>query len=654
LAHHIIEGVLILLTCSVLAVSAFRRLRLPSILGYLLVGVVVGPHALGLLDDSELIHLLAEIGVVFLLFTIGLEFSINQFWSMRRVVIGLGGAQVVLSSAIGALIAWMSGLGWAGAVVAGGALALSSTAIVVKQLDEQLELHSRHGRLALGVLLFQDLAVVPFLVAIPILASGQFDDMWQQFGLALIKGIAALGIMLAAGRWIMRPLFHGVAAARSSELFTLSVLLVTLTAAWVTYLLGLSLALGAFLAGMMLSETEYRHQIETEIRAFRDVLMGVFFVSIGLQLDISALLSVWPWVLLMLSGLIVGKGLLVMLLTRLAGYEPGVALRTGMALAQGGEFGFALLALALNRGLLSAENSQAILATVILSMALAPLLLRYNGRVAKALFARSYIKSRITQTRQLGWAAREVSDHVILCGFGRVGQNLARFLRRENIEYVALDLDPYIIRDAWEAGEHVFYGDSTHGEILRAAGLSRARLLVITFNEAHTAERIILQARKRRADLPILVRTLEERDMERLEAAGATTVIPEILEASMLIARALLERLDIAQEEIDELIERERADRYRSLRSRFGGETEQLTEALHSVTIHAGSVAVGKTLRDFDFEASGVHVEALRRAGIRGEEPDPELQLESGDVLVLRGDAKALTRMDTALSRHTV
>lgn len=652
MTHHIIDGVLILLACSVVAVLIFRRLQMPSILGYLLVGVVVGPHALDLLDDSELIHLLAEIGVVFLLFTIGLEFSINQFWSMRRVVIGLGGAQVLLSSAIGALIAWLSGLGWPGAVVAGGALALSSTAIVVKQLDEQLELHSRHGRLALGVLLFQDLAVVPFLVAIPILAGSHLEGIWQQFGLALLKGVAALGIMLAAGRWIMRPLFHGVAAARSTELFTLNVLLVTLTAAWVTYLLGLSLALGAFLAGMMLSETEYRHQIETEIRAFRDVLMGVFFVSIGLQLNLSALLSVWPWVVLMLAGLIVGKGLVVMLLTRLAGYEAGVALRTAMALAHGGEFGFALLALALNRGLLSSANSQTILATVILSMALAPLLLRYNGRAAKALFARAYFKSRVTQTRQLGWAARELSDHVILCGFGRVGQNLARFLRAEGIEYVALDLDPYIVRDAWDAGEHVFYGDSTHGEILRAAGLSRARLLVITFAEAHTAERIIEQARKRRADIPILVRTLEERDLDRLARAGASAVIPEILESSLLIARTMLERLDVAPEAIDELIEHERADRYRSLRGRFRGEAEQLPEALHSVVIHGDSSAIGRTLHDFDFDAWGVHVEALRRAGIRGEEPDPTLVLGEGDVLVLRGAADALARAEEELTRR--
>lgn len=651
MSEHIIQSVLVLLASSVVAIALVRRFHLSSIIGYLAVGLAVGPHALGLIDESAFIHLLAEIGVVFLLFSIGLEFSIRQFWSMRKVVVGLGGAQVLFSSLIGALVAWLSGIGWAGAIVAGGALAMSSTAIVVKQLDEQLELHSRHGRLALGILLFQDLAVVPFLVAIPILASGKLDGIWLQLVFALAKGLLALAIMLAAGRWIMRPWFQFVAASHSGELFTLNVLMVTLAAATVTYSLGLSLALGAFLAGMMLSETEYRHQIETEIRAFRDVLMGVFFVSIGLQLDLRAVLEMWQWVLIMLLGLILGKGLLIMGLTRWAGYEPGVAFRTGMVLAQGGEFGFALLALALNRGLLDASDSQAILATVILSMALAPMLLRFNGPVAKVLFAHSYVKRRITQTRELGWAAREISDHVILCGFGRVGQNLARFLRTEGIEYVALDLDPYIIRDAWEAGEHVFYGDSTHGEILRAAGLMRARMLVVTFAEAHTAERIVEEARKRRGDIPILVRTLEEKDIEKLERAGATDIIPEIFESSLLLARILLRRLDVAEEEIDELIERERADRYRSLRGRFQGESEQLREALHSVTLHSNSAAIGKTLRNFDFSAQGVRVEALRRAGIRGEEPDPDIQLEAGDVLVLRGPPEALKRIEEELTR---
>ena len=648
--QHIIESILILLSCSVLAIILFRRFNLSPILGYLLVGILIGPHAFGFLQDSEQIHFLAEIGLVFLLFSISLEFSIHHFWAMRQTILGLGGAQMLFSSAIGAVAVWLSGIGWAGAIIAGGALAMSSTAIVVKQLDEQLELHSRHGRLTLGILLFQDLAVVPFLVAIPILAGSQANNLWEPFALALLKGVFALILLLLAGRWILRPLFHVVAAMRSTELFTLNILMVALAAAWITYQLGLSLALGAFLAGMMLSETEYRHQIETEIRAFRDILMALFFVSIGLQLNIHAALSAWPWVLLMLSGLIIGKGVLVFLLTRLSGQDWGVALRTGMALAQGGEFGLALLALALNRGLLSAQNSQVILATVILSMALAPIIIRYNGYLAKTLFTHTYFRQRIKQTRALGWSVRETSDHVILCGFGRVGQSLARFLRAEGIDYVALDLDPYIIRDAWEAGEHVFYGDSTHGEILRAAGLMRARVLVITFEATHIAERIIDEVRKRRPNLPILVRTLDETDLERLEAVGATFVFPEILESSMLIARVLLEYLNIPTETIDELIERERSTRYRHLRSRFRGETERIEEALHSVTLPDDSAFIGVPLKAIDLPSWGIHIEAVRRTGILGEEPDPDMYLQAGDVLVLRGPDDKLVHAEKELT----
>lgn len=644
--HHAIDGVLILLASSVLGVSVFRRLRLPSVLGYLFVGIAIGPHALAFLQDSELIHLLAEIGVVFLLFTIGLEFSIGHFWAMRRVVLGLGGAQVLLSTLAGGVIAWLSGMSWDGSLVAGGALAMSSTAIVVKQLNEQLEIHSRHGRLAVGVLLFQDLAVVPFLIAIPILAGGALNGLWLLLGIALLKGALALTIMLAAGRWFLRPLFHIMASAHSTELFTLTVFLVTLTAAWLTYQLGLSLAMGAFLAGMMLSETEYKHQIEIDIRSFRDVLMGVFFISIGLQLDMYSLLRVWPYVMLMLVGLVVGKGLLVMMLTRWSGYEYGVAFRTGLVLAQGGEFGFALLALALNRQLLSSVDSQAIFATIILSMLVAPPLLRVNGRMAKALFARTYLRGRYSDTRHLGWAAREQADHVIICGFGRIGQNLARFLRADGIDYVALDLDPYLIRDAWEAGEHVFYGDSTHGEILRAAGLGRARAMVITFDDAHTAERIIQAARKRRGDLPILVRTRDEADLERLEQAGATQVVPETLESSMLLARVLLKRLGVADEVINERVEQERADHYQSLRGLFAGQAKALQDRLHSVTVHPESKAARSTIADLELTILGVRVEAIRRGGIRGENPDDAMHMEVGDVLVLRGSQDALKRVE--------
>ena len=340
--------VLVILALAVVAVALFRRVHLPPILGYLCVGLFAGEHALAWIPESDVIHLLAEVGVVFLLFMIGLEISIPHMLSMKHAVLGFGSAQVVLSTLTTMAIALLIGIPWEGALVVGGALALSSTAIVAKQLIEQVEMQSRHGRFALGILLFQDLAVVPFLVAIPILGGDATHNVALALGIALFKGLLTIVLMLAAGRWLLRPLFHRVASAHSVELFTLAVLLVSLTAAWITHAVGLSLALGAFIAGMLIGDTEYRHHVETEIRPFRDILMGLFFITVGTQLDLATLPSILHWVLLLLGGLVLGKGLLIAVLVRLGGHEAGVAIRTGIVLAQGGEFGFALLALALS------------------------------------------------------------------------------------------------------------------------------------------------------------------------------------------------------------------------------------------------------------------------------------------------------------------
>lgn len=641
----LIESILILLLFAVIAIMLFKRLNLPPVLGYLLVGVILGPHALDWLRENTSIHLLSEIGLIFLLFGIGLEFSIHYFWEMRRSLITLGGLQMVLSASVGGAIAWWSGLTLTGAIVAGGALAMSSTAIVIKQIDEQRELHSRHGRLVLGVLLFQDLAVVPFLIAIPIFASHE-GMVWQPFAMALIKGMLAFAMLLAIGRWVLRPWFRMVAGMRSAELFTLNVLFVALAAAWMTYALGLSLVLGAFLAGLMLSETEFRHQIETEIRSFRDILMGLFFMVVGMHLNLGMVLSQWIWVFSLLAGLIIGKGILVMFLARWVEQDWGVALRTGISLAQGGEFGLALIALGLSRGLLDSGSTQVILAAMIFSMALAPIMIRYNGILAKKLFAKSYLKKRFRKTRELNWAAREYGDHVILCGFGRVGQNLARFLNAEGLPYVALDLDPYIIREAWEAGESVFYGDSTHGEILQAAGLRRARAIVITFEAIHLAERIISEVRRRSPKIAIFVRTHDETDLDRLYALGATHVIPEAVESSLLIARLLLEVLDIPFGEIDDLLERERQNRYRQMQGRFRGEYERLQQALHTVVIPSDSQFIGQPLGALNLDAQGIKIEALRRKGIRGEFPDEKVILQMGDVLVLKGEDQRLLEIE--------
>ncbi|KPV39297.1 hypothetical protein AN478_13145 [Thiohalorhabdus denitrificans] len=646
---HPLQDFLVLLALAVVAVALLRRAHLPPVLGYLLAGVLAGPHGLGWIHESAALELLAEIGVVFLLFTIGLEFSLPQFLAMRRTVVGLGGAQVVLGTAAGTGIALLYGVSWEGAVVVGGALALSSTAIVVKQLADQLELQSRHGRTAVGILLFQDLAVVPFLVLIPILAGNGAESMWWPILLALLKGVLALAVMFALGRYALRPLFREVTRTHSAELFTLTVLMVALAAAWITHELGLSLALGAFLAGLMLGETEFRHQIEADIRPFRDVLLGLFFITIGARLDIFQLPDIWPQVVALVGFLVLGKGLLVAALTRVAGNEAGVAVRTGMVLAQGGEFGFALLALAMKHELFDPATSQVVLTAVVVSMALTPFLVRYNGVVAKGLLHRSYLQRRTERQREVAEATHQLQDHIILCGYGRVGQNLAKFLRDEAQEYVALDLDPIRIRDARDAGERVFYGDATHRDLLEAAGLGRARALVVTFDEVNAALRILGRVRAEYPDLPILVRTRDDTYMEELSEAGATEVLPESLEASLMLATELLLTLGVPTGEVMRLLENARSSGYRQLRGLFTGAELDAGERapaggerLHTVLLPADAPSVGWRLAELGLEEQGVQVSAVRRGGIRGEEPTPDLELREGDALVLRGPSERL------------
>jgi CPA2 family monovalent cation:H+ antiporter-2 len=646
MAETLMRDVLILLALSVVGVALFRRLNLPPILGYLLVGLVAGPHAMGWLEDTHATHFLGEIGVVFLLFTIGLEFSLAQFWAMRNLVLGLGGSQVVLGTAAAGGVAWMAGMGVGASLVVGGALALSSTALVVKQLTEQLELHSPHGRVAFGILLFQDLAVVPFLVIIPLMA-GDGGGMLTSVLWALGQGVLAVAFMLAVGRWAVRPIFREVARAHSGELFTLTALLAALAAAWATHEMGLSLALGAFLAGLMLGETEFRHQVEADIRPFRDVLLGLFFITIGMQLDLSLVPSQWQWVGGLLLLLLVGKLALVAGLTRLAGYPLQTASRTGIVLAQGGEFGFALMALAISQGLFSGDAARGVLTAAVLSMALAPLLIRYNGPLVQRLVGEGGLLGGEERGQELEAAGQEVEGHTILCGFGRVGQNLARFLREVGFDYVALDLDPMRVREAREGGEWVFYGNSTDQGILEAAGIHHASSLVVTFNEPARAERVVDGARRLRPDLPILVRTRDEKDVTRLSRAGATEVFPETLEASLMLGAEMLLALDVPSGEVMQLLESARTDSYRHFRGMYQGTEDAETtgsgsaERVQTVVLPAGAKAVGRRLGELGLTDHGVLVLAVRRRGIRGEQPSGDLTLHSGDVLVLQGEPEA-------------
>jgi len=638
--HAILDSVLILLALSVVSVMLMRRLRLPPILAYLAIGVIVGPSGLAWIPETEVIQVMAEVGVVFLIFMIGLEFSFAQFFSMRRTIIGLGGAQVVISTLFGGLIAWKIGLTWQAALVAGGAMALSSTALVIKQLTEQIEMQSRHGRNALGVLLFQDLAAVPLLVVIPILAQGG-SNLSGPLVLALAKAMLVFALIFLVGHFFLRRVLFAVASARSAELFTLTALLLALAAAWMTQWFGLSLALGAFLAGMMLGETEYRHQIETDIRPFRDILMGLFFISVAAQLNLKILPEIWHWILLLVTGVVVGKAALIGVMSKAFGDESGVAFRTGAVLGQGSEFGFAIIAVALQNNLLASSDSNPILASLIVSMFISPLVIRHNGMLAKWLFPKSYLRNRDLMANRISQQTKDLQNHVVICGFGRIGQHLAKFLRIEGIEYLALDLDPFLIKEAATAGEPVIYGDCTHPEILAASGLKRARAVVITSSSITVAEKTVAAARAVRESLPIIARVVDDLNLNRLEKAGASEVVPEALEASMMLATYLLERLDVPMDEVLRLVENARANHYQDLRCFFHGketpEEDPGILRLHSVVLGDEAYAVGKRIIDLELRDRGVSVNALKRGAIRGDSPDVNLQLSKGDTLVLEG-----------------
>ncbi len=560
--HDIIGEILLLLAATVLVVALFRRLHLPPILGYLFTGAILGPHALGLLEDGEVARFLGEIGIAFLLFIIGLEFSVPQFWRMRRILLGLGGAQVFIVTVVGSLFAWYLGISWPVVLIVGGALAMSSTAIVMKQLTEQGELHSPHGRLAVGILLFQDLAAVGFLAVIPILAAeGQSSNL--DFLYALLRAVFALGVVLAVGRWLLKPLFQEVARSHSEELFTLTVLLVSLLAAWFTQQMGLSLVLGAFLAGMMLSETEYRHQIETELRPFRDILLGLFFITVGMQLNLTFFPALWPWVVVLLIGLVVGKGALIALLATFGKADKTTALCTGLVLAHGGEFGFALLALAIGKGLLLPEHSQEILVAIVVSMLLAPVFIRYCASISGYLFP-----GRSNEARQVAEIAAVLEEskpqnHIILCGYGRVGQMIASVLRLEGIPFVALDKAPDRIKEGWEDGDNVFYGDASRVGILHAAGISRAQAVVVTFNDTKSAVKIVANTRRHNKSIPILVRAKDKANLQLLLSAGATEVIPEAVEAGLALVKQLLLALELSEEEASKHILALRKENYK-------------------------------------------------------------------------------------------
>ncbi|UCV29228.1 monovalent cation:proton antiporter family protein [Ferribacterium limneticum] len=643
--------VLLLLGASVLAVVICRRINLPPVLGYLFVGSVIGPHALNLMNDMYRAEYLAEFGVVFLMFSIGLEFSLPKLYAMKRIVFGLGLLQVVLSMVLIAGLVMLFGVSWQVSIALGGVFAMSSTAVLTKLLAERMQLDSPHGRDIMGVLLFQDLAVVPLLVIIPSLTQPP-EKLAMLLGVALIKAIVVLAIILVFGQRLMRKWFHFVARAKSSEVFVLNVLLITLSLATITELAGLSLALGAFVAGMLISETEYKMQVEEDIKPFRDVLMGLFFVTIGVKLDMHILVGLWWQVLLALVALLVVKSLVVGLLSWRLGASPGNAIRSALWLCAGGEFGFVLLGEIVH---LPREIQQIALTVLVLSMLIAPFIVQYSERLVMRFVASEWLVRSMQLTR-IAAQSMGSEKHAILCGFGRNGQYLARFLAQEDINYVALDLDPDRVREAAAGGENVVYGDVGRKEALMAAGLMRASVVIVTVSDTPLAEKVLHHVQALRPEVPVVVRTADERDMERLTRAGAAEVVPETLEASLMLASHALVLVGIPINRVLKRVRQTRSKRYSLLRGYYRGmsdrdhdEEDEHQPRLHSVLLASGSSAIGRTLDALNLEALGCEVSAIRRRGIRALEPAPETRLEEGDVVVLLGVPEAVTAAEERL-----
>ncbi|WP_233879696.1 cation:proton antiporter domain-containing protein [Paraburkholderia flagellata] len=654
-----LEMTLFLLLASVVGVVLFRYLNLPPMLGYLTVGILVGPRSLGIVPDTHGAQNLAEFGVVFLMFSIGLEFSLSKLRAMRHAVFGLGLSQVLGTIVVALLLGlvlepWVH-ITWQACVALGGALAMSSTAIVSKMLSERLEIESEHGRNILGVLLFQDLAVVPLLIVIAAF-GGSSASLVESLGTAAVKIVLALGILLIVGQKFMTRWFTIVARRRSQELFVLNVLLVTLGAAFITDKFGLSLALGAFIAGMLIAETPYKHQVEEDIKPFRDVLLGLFFVTTGMLLNPHVIWQHPFMVAAFFFGPVVLKAVLITALTRIFGASPGVAMRTGLGLAQAGEFGFVLLNLILDKHLVDATLLQAILAAMLLSMLAAPFLIQNADRIVLRLSSTEWMQQSLMMTRIATQSIKQ-SGHVIVCGYGRAGQNLARMLEYEGLSYVALDLDPDRVAAAAAAGESVVFGDAARRESLVAAGIHRAAAVAITYANTQSAFRVLHHIHELEPTLPVIVRTVDDADLERLLAAGATEVIPEIVEGSLMLASHMLVLMGVPMRRVVRRVEELRDERYSLLRGYFHG-TDDVGEdgheqvRLQSVPVDERADAVGRTLAELGLYELGVEVTAIRRHGIRGVEPDPSTKLREADIVVLRGLPEQLAQAEERLSRH--
>lgn len=551
---EILYDVLIFLVAAVVVVPAFRRLRTSPVLGYLAAGILIGPYGLAVIRDSQNAHTLAELGVVFLLFMIGLELSLERLRSLGRYVFGLGALQVTVTTCLIGAVAWSLGATGEAAIIIGGGLALSSTAFVLQLLIERGERATSYGKISFAILLFQDLAILPLLMLVTLLGEGE-GSFITAMGFAVARAVAALLLVVGVGRLVLRPVYRIIAETRSSELFVATTLLVVLGTGWLMSLVGISMVLGAFLSGLLLSETEYKHQVEADIRPFRGILLGLFFMTVGMSIDIALIQRELAQIALLVVCLMVGKSIVTALLCRSVGLPLEVSVRAGLLLSQGGEFGFIIFLTAGSLGLLAGDITQILLASVTLTMVATPFMAYAGGQ-----FSSFWAKRTKVSVAGVGEIGEELGDHVVIAGFGRVGHIVAEILSAGGISYVALDLDTKRIAACRAKGMPVFFGDASQIEILHSAGAGQARGAVVTIDQTATSDHIVAALHEFFPDLPIFARARDLSHGRHLEKVGATHAVPETLEASRQLGAIAMTSMGVSSDEVAGIIDELRKD----------------------------------------------------------------------------------------------
>jgi CPA2 family monovalent cation:H+ antiporter-2 len=640
----ILTSVLLLLGTSSILITLFYRFRISSLLAFVITGALFGPTGLGVIEDPEELTAIAELGLTFLLFILGLEFSLPRMIALRQTVFKLGSVQVISCALFFFAILSLFDLTWQVALILAAGLSLSSTAIVSGELSTLGFLKTRHGEIAIGILLFQDLVAVSLLIAVPLASNAAGGYSLGTVLITVGEGVLLLAAFFVAGRYLLPRLLREIATQKSDQLLVLSALVIVLLSATLTSSIGLSMELGAFLAGMMLGDTRFRHQLEADIRPFRDLLLGLFFITIGMLVDLSLLARIWPFLLLTGLLLVISKALLITGVVKFLGESWRSAVPAGMSLAQGSEFLFALLALAARNALIDETMASNMITIVIVSMLLTPLAIRHGPRLVDTAFLRISRKALEKAEEQTLVLDREHKNHILILGFGRVGQTIARFLRPLNIDYIALETDDVRIREASAAAEPIFYGDSSRLDILKAAGAADASIVVISFANADLTEKILHHVREINPTVPVLVRTRDDSNLDRLINAGASEVVPETHEASLTLLSHLLLMVDYPTRMIHSIIDKARRDRYKMLQGFYHGERlgflakeNNISPIIHAVRLPPKAFACGKQVQDLTLPMELTILEIHRDSLVMSAVDNPGLALQSGDVIILRG-----------------